>query len=61
MLNLYGNYLLERFNLEERYPKIATFINYRRKLSKYYIISNFLVVMSVCLINVILGLSILSL
>nr|UZS77742.1 hypothetical protein [Lentinula edodes]UZS77792.1 hypothetical protein [Lentinula edodes]UZS77842.1 hypothetical protein [Lentinula edodes]UZS77892.1 hypothetical protein [Lentinula edodes]UZS77942.1 hypothetical protein [Lentinula edodes] len=61
LLNLYGNYLLDRFNLEERYPKIALFINYRRKLSKYYIMSNFLVIISMCLINVLLGISILSL
>lgn len=60
ILNLYGNYLLDRFKLEEKYPKIALFINYRRKLSKYYIISNFLLIISMCLINVILGISILS-
>jgi hypothetical protein len=61
MLNLYGNYLLDRFNLEERYPKIAIFIKYRRKLSKYYIMSNFLLILGMCLMNMILGLMILSL
>ncbi len=61
ILNFYGNYLLDRFNLEERYPKIALFINYRRKVSKYYIMSNFLLIISMCLINVIFGISILSL
>ena len=60
-LNLYGNYLLERFKLEDRYPKIAIFIKYRKTLSKYYIISNFFAITSLCLINIILGLSILSL
>ena len=59
-LNLYSNYLLDRFKLEEKYPKIALFINYRRKLSKYYLISNFLLIISMCLINVILGLSFFS-
>lgn len=60
-LNFYGNYLLEIFKLEERYPKLAIFIKYRKTLSKYYIISNFLVITSLCLINIILGLSMLSL
>ena len=58
ILNLYGNYLLDRFNLEKRYPKIALIINYRRKLSKYYLISNFFFIISACLVNILLGLSI---
>jgi len=61
ILNIYGNYLLDRFNLEEKFPKIALFINYRRKLSKYYLISNFLIIIIMCLINLILSISILSL
>ena len=60
ILNIYGNYILDRFKLEDKYPKIALFINYRRKLSKYYIMSNFLLIISMCLINVILGISIFS-
>lgn len=58
---LYGNYLLERFQIEEKYPKLAILIKYRRKVSKYYIVSNFVVIILVCLINIFLGLSILSL
>lgn len=61
MLNIYGGYLLNRFNLEERYPKLATIIKYRQKLSRYYILSNFLIIISVCLVNITLGLSIFSL
>lgn len=61
ILNIYGNYLLERFKLEDRYPKLALIIKYRKKLSNYYIISNCLVIFSLCLVNIILGLSILSL
>lgn len=60
ILNIYGDYLLNRFKLEERYPKLAKIIIYRKKLSKYYIISNSLFIFSLCLINMILGLSILS-
>lgn len=61
MLNLYGNYLLDRFKLEDKYPKVAIFIKYRRNLSKYYILSNFLSILLICIGNIILGLSILSL
>ena len=60
ILNLYGNYL-DRFSLEEKYPKIALLINYRKKVSKYYLISNFLIIIIMCLINITLALSILSL
>jgi len=61
IIYLYGNYLLERFKIEENYPKLAILIKYRRKLSKYYIVSNLLVIILVCLTNILLGLSILSL
>lgn len=57
--NLYGDYLLDRFNLEEKYPKIAIFIKYRKKLSKYYILSNILFIILTCLSNIIFGLVIL--
>lgn len=59
-VNLYGNYLLERFKLEEKYPKIAIFIEYRQKASKYYIISNLIFIVIVCLMNLVFGLSVLS-
>jgi len=61
IFNLYGNYLLDRFQLEAKYPKIALFINYRRKVSKYYLISKILIIILICLINLILSISILSL
>jgi hypothetical protein len=61
ILNIYGNYLIERFNLEAKYPKLALFISYRKKISKYYLITNFLLIISMCLVNVILGVAILSL
>lgn len=61
LLNLYGNYLIDKFNLEYKYPKIALFINYRKKISKYYIISNYLIIIIMCLLNIVLGISIFSL
>lgn len=35
-----GDYLIKRFNLEERYPKLAKFIQLRRKFQNYYFIIN---------------------
>jgi len=60
-INLYGNLLLDRFKLEEKFPKIASFIKYRQKVSKYVILLNVIHIIIICLINIILGISILSL
>jgi hypothetical protein len=59
-INLYGNYLLDRFKLEERYPKIAIFINIRKKVSKYYILSNIISIILISLANIIFGFFVLS-
>ena len=61
IINLYGNYLLNGFNLEVKYPRLAKIINYRRKLTTYYVISNFLMIVIICLIQIVLSISILSL
>lgn len=37
IFSLYGEYLLNRFKLEEKYPKLAHIINLRRKLQSYYL------------------------
>lgn len=37
ILVLYGNYLITRFDLENRYPKLAKFIKIRRQIQNYYI------------------------
>lgn len=60
-INLYGDYLLERFQLEKTYPKVAIFIKYRRKISKYYILSNLIFILIVCLMNLLYSVSVLSL
>lgn len=33
----YGNILIEKYDLENRYPKLAIFIKLRRKFQKYYL------------------------
>lgn len=38
---LYGDYLIKRFELEKKYPKIAKIIQLRRKLQGYYLKINF--------------------
>ena len=35
---LYGNYLIEKFDLESRYPKLVTWINLRKKFQRYFLI-----------------------
>ena len=37
ILVLYGDYLIKRFDLEHKYPKLAKFIEVRRKLQNYYL------------------------
>jgi len=59
-INLYGNFLLNRFQLEEKYPKVAIFIKYRQKISKYYILSNMIYIVIVCLMNLYCGISIIG-
>jgi hypothetical protein len=61
ILNKYSDYLLDRFNLETKFPRIAIFIKLRKKMSVYYMWSNLLIIILVCLTDIILGLSILSL
>jgi hypothetical protein len=37
ILILYGDYLIKKFDLENRFPKLAKFIQLRRKLQSYYL------------------------
>ena len=39
-LTIYGEYLIQKFDLESKYPKLAKFIAIRRKFQKYYLILN---------------------
>lgn len=55
----YGDFLLNKYNLETRYPRLAKIIILRRKFSKYYLILNCSVVLFVILIEVIFSLAIL--
>ena len=37
ILIIFGDYLIKRFDLENKYPKLAKFIQLRRKLQNYYL------------------------
>jgi len=52
VLNLYGDYLLDRFKLSVRYPRLAQVIKYRKKIGKYYIISNIVYIIIACILNI---------
>jgi hypothetical protein len=58
---LYGDYLIEKYQLEVKFPKLAKIISYRRKAQKYSLIFNALSVISIILVQVILCFAILLL
>ena len=41
---LYGDYLIKKFNLESRYPKLCKFIELRRKFQQYYFFLNVFII-----------------
>ena len=58
---IYGDYLIKKFNLETRYPKLAKLIQYRRKFSNYYMYLNISLIIGVFLVENIFLISILLL
>lgn len=52
----FGEYLIQRYNLEVKYPKLAKFIQLRRKFQKYYLILNILYIGTIGIILGIFGL-----
>ena len=54
LLAFYGNYLIEKLSLEEKYPKLSSIIRLRVKLQHYYVIINtiFIVIALILLIYV---------
>ena len=41
-LSFYGNFFMDKFSLEERFPKLARFIRLRRTFLHFYILTNLL-------------------
>ena len=44
LFSVYGNYLIDKLSLEEKYPKLGIFIKLRVKLINYYILINALLI-----------------
>jgi hypothetical protein len=44
LVAFYGNFLIDKFSLEEKYPKLSVIIKLRRKFQHYYIITNSLII-----------------
>ena len=42
---LYGDFLIKHFNLETKYPKLANFINFRKKITKYTMFYNIFLIL----------------
>jgi len=57
----YGNILINKFNLEVRYPKLAKIIHLRQLYTKYYLIINCLLILGIILAQVAFSIAILLL
>ena len=57
---LYGDYILKKYNIEYRYPKIAKIIQLRRQFQRYYMILSILMIIFECIIENIFSLTIVS-
>jgi len=51
----FGEYLIQRYEIEKKYPKLAKFIQMRRKFQKYYLILNILYLMFIGLALFVFG------
>jgi len=57
----YGNKLIDYFQLENRLPKVARFIQLRRKFQMYYSVLDFILILTIISIMFYIDLSILNL
>jgi hypothetical protein len=49
---LFGDFLIKIFNLEEKYPKLARFIQLRRKFQFYYLNYNFIFILLISFLSI---------
>jgi NADH-ubiquinone oxidoreductase chain 6 len=57
----YGNILINKFNLEVRYPNLAKIIKLRQLYTKYYLILNCLLILAIIIAQVVFSIAILLL
>lgn len=53
---LFGQYLIDYFNLEKRYPKLAKFLKLKAIADKYYLISNIIIIYLIIIFFIVLNL-----
>lgn len=60
-LTLFGEYLIKRFSLESRFPKLSKLILLRRKFQSYYLKFNILAIFIVVLSEILFSIAVISL
>jgi hypothetical protein len=60
-LSLFGEYLIKRFLLESRFPKLSKLILLRRKFQNYYLKFNLLVIILIVLTEMLFSIAVISL
>ena len=56
---LYGNYLIQKFDLVNRYPKLYKILEYRMKYQKFYMFYNAILAIILLLLFIIIDILIL--
>jgi hypothetical protein len=56
----YSNQIIEYFKLETKYPRIAKFIQLRRKFQNFYIVIDFIIILFVCVAMIYINLLLLK-
>ena len=54
-----GNEIIKYFNLEERFPKLASFFKLRLKFQRYYLVLNFSLIFIICIVSILIDLLVL--
>ena len=52
----YGEFFIQKFSLETKYPKLAKFIQIRRKFQQFYLITQFLTILAILIVSTIVDL-----
>lgn len=58
---IYGDYLIKKFSLEEKYPNLAKLISLRRKFQSYYLKINIILILFICLSQIVASIGVFSL
>lgn len=53
---LFGNEIIRKLNLEERFPRLSIFFSLRAKFQRYYLIWNVLILFALCISGIVINL-----